>query len=252
MPAQPLLPPVPPPAIAIPPRPDRGWPFARWGLSELIPVALMPFGVVLLADVVIYGVFGLHGGGAGVLLTAIEQLALGGATLWWVRARYGTVEPLGLRSGGWAWGDVWAGVGAGLGALVASSVVIAITMSIIRAITGHVPEPPDPLRSFGDAWLIPTALMALFVAPVCEEIAFRGFLFGGLRLRMRFLWAGIFSGVLFGLAHGDPIRIGGLAVTGVILASLYERRRTLVASMAAHLTNNVVAVTIGVVVHFAR
>ena len=60
------------------------------------------------------------------------------------------------------------------------------------------------------------------------------------------------SGALFGLVHGDPIRIVGLAVTGVILAAAYERRRTLVAPMAAHFTNNLVVVTLGIVVHLAR
>jgi uncharacterized protein len=250
--AQPLLPPLPPAVAVTPRRPDRSWPFARWGPLELIPVALMPFGVALFADIVIYAVFGWHGGGAGVLLTAIQQAALGGGTLWWVRTRYGTIEPLGLWPGGWTWRDVGAGVAAGFGALVASAIVIAITMSIAKAITGHTPEPSDPLRSFGNAWLWPTALMAVFVAPVCEEIAFRGFLFGGLRLRMRFLWAAVLSGGIFGLVHGDPIRMVGLAVTGVILAALYERRRTLVASMAAHFTNNLVVVTIGLFVHLAR
>ena len=212
----------------------------------------MPFGVALLADIVFYAVLGWHGGGAGVLLTAIQQAALGGGTLWWVRTRYGTFEPLGLRSGGWSWRDVGAGAAAGLGALAAGTIAIAITMAVVRAITGHTPEPSDPLRSFGDVWLFPTALLAVFVAPVCEEIAFRGFLFGGLRLRMRFLWAAVVSGALFGLVHGDPIRIVGLAVTGVILAAAYERRRTLVAPMAAHFTNNLVVVTLGILVHLAR
>jgi uncharacterized protein len=69
---------------------------------------------------------------------------------------------------------------------------------------------------------------------------------------MRFLWAAILSGGIFGLVHGDPIRMVGLAVTGVILAALYERRRTLVASIAAHFTNNLVVVTIGLFVHLAR
>jgi CAAX protease family protein len=215
-------------------------------------VALMPFGVTLLADIVIYAVLGWHGGGAGLLLTAIQQGALGAGTLWWVRTRYGSYEPLGLWPGGWSWRDVGTGAAAGLGALVASAIVIAITMAIVRAITGHLPEPSDPLRSFGDVWLLPTALLAVFVAPVCEEIAFRGFLFGGLRLRIRFFWAAIASGALFGLVHGDPIRMVGLAVTGVILAGLYERRRTLVASIAAHFTNNLIVVTIGIFVHVAR
>jgi len=42
--------------------------------------------------------------------------------------------------------------------------------------------------------------------------------------------------------HVEPIRVFGLATMGVILAGVFEHRRTLVASIAAHATINVIAV----------
>jgi membrane protease YdiL (CAAX protease family) len=42
--------------------------------------------------------------------------------------------------------------------------------------------------------------------------------------------------------HVEPIRFFGLALMGVILAAVFEHRRTLVASMAAHATINVIAI----------
>jgi membrane protease YdiL (CAAX protease family) len=59
---------------------------------------------------------------------------------------------------------------------------------------------------------------------------------------MRFVWAGLLSGGFFAFVHVEPIRFFGLALMGVILAALFEHRRTLVASMAAHVTINVIAI----------
>src|SRR5438477_11253831 len=96
-------------------------------------------------------------------------------------------------------------------------------------------------RTWGP-WLVINAVMAVCLAPLCEEVYFRGFLFQGLRGRMRFVWAALLSGSFFAFVHVEPIRFFGLATMGVILAAVFEHRRTLVAAIAAHATINVVAV----------
>jgi membrane protease YdiL (CAAX protease family) len=126
--------------------------------------------------------------------------------------------------------------------MIASVVIILLTMLVVEQVTGEPPGVDNPLDTFEDAWFAPIAVLAVGFAPVCEEIAFRGFLFGGLRRFMRFRWAALISGGLFGLVHADPIRFLGLSATGVVLAALYERRRTLVAPIAAHFTVNLIAV----------
>jgi membrane protease YdiL (CAAX protease family) len=139
---------------------------------------------------------------------------------------------------------VFAGIGAGLGAVVAGTIVIVITITIVAAITGNEPSSSTALDDTTGPWLVLNALMAVLLAPVCEEVYFRGFLFQGLRGRMRFIWAALLSGSFFAFVHVEPIRFFGLAVMGLILASVFERRRTLVSSMAAHATVNVVAVVL--------
>lgn len=233
----------------IPLRPDdpwagATWPLARWDTSELALVGLMPFGLVYLAQVVVIGQFGRFDEGVGVLLTLVQQFALGLGVAWWVRERYGAVAPLGLRRRAWSGADVGAGIGFGFATLFAGGIVILATIAIVEALGGDTPAPRDALTEFGDAWRAVTIAMALFVAPWCEEIFFRGFLFGGLRRRWRFRWAALASGVGFALIHADPIRLPGLTVMGVLLALAYERRRTLVASVAAHTTVNAIAVVV--------
>jgi membrane protease YdiL (CAAX protease family) len=85
------------------------------------------------------------------------------------------------------------------------------------------------------------------VAPVAEELFFRGFLFGALR-RRGLVVATLVSGVAFGLAHVASSPIGfivPLAALGIILALLYERTGSLYPSMGLHALNNSIAFGIG-------
>jgi membrane protease YdiL (CAAX protease family) len=209
---------------------------------ETLALLLMPFGVVYVGQVVFLGVIGVADAWVGIVLSFVQQLSMGLLVAWWVRRRYGSLEPLGLRRGGWTRRDVGAGVAMGLLAVMAMGAVIQITQEVVKAFGGNPPLPLNPIVDYGRRWELVTILMALLLAPVCEEIAFRGLLFGGLRRRFRFGWAAVWSAAPFALLHADPIRLLGLAVAGVLLAAVYERRRTLVASIAAHFTLNLVAV----------
>jgi len=242
---EPLAPPVMRPvAQPVPPRPDTEgrWPLGVWSLNEFIPIALAPFGLVLFANYLVFGFLGWDSDGGAVLVTAVQQLSLLVPIIIWVRHTRGSLAPLGLRRGGWRARDVVAGIGAGLGAVLAGTVAIAITAEVVRAFTGHQPTVTTPLRDMAGPWLVIDAVMAVCLAPICEEVYFRGFLFQGLRSRMRFVWAALVSGSFFAFVHVEPIRFFGLALMGVILASVFEHRRTLLSSVAAHATINVIAV----------
>jgi hypothetical protein len=226
------------PAAPAPTRPDPGgtWPWATWSLHETVAVVLAPFGLTLVASIALVA-FGAEGSVWVFVLTVVQQAALGLGIWAWVRAHTGSTAGLGLVRGGWTARDLGAGIAAGFGAVVATSITIVITMQL----TG-VEEVSNPLEEVGDAWVVPTALVALLMAPVCEEIAFRGFLYGGLRRRWRPAAAALCTALPFAMIHGDPVRLPGLAVAGMILAAVYERRRTLVAAMAAHGVVNAIAV----------
>jgi hypothetical protein len=91
--------------------------------------------------------------------------------------------------------------------------------------------------------LVLAALLVCVMAPLAEEVFFRGFLFGALRKRGVPL-AALVSGLCFGLAHVASSPIGflvPLALLGVILALLYERTGSLYPSIALHCLNNAVA-----------
>ncbi|GHO67476.1 hypothetical protein KSC_063680 [Ktedonobacter sp. SOSP1-52] len=90
----------------------------------------------------------------------------------------------------------------------------------------------DPLTTYA------TLAAGVLVAPICEEIFFRGFLLGGLRRSMSNGWAIIISAVVFALAHFDPGSFVVLLVIGLILGYLRCRMRSIWPGILLHTLNN--------------
>ena len=92
--------------------------------------------------------------------------------------------------------------------------------------------------------LIAVAALVGIVAPIVEELFFRGFLFGALRQTMHWLPAALATGVVFGGVHagGTPaIFLVPLAVFGVVLCWLYRKTGSLIPGMGVHAFNNALA-----------
>ncbi len=82
---------------------------------------------------------------------------------------------------------------------------------------------------------------AVLIAPVCEEIFFRGFLFGGLPQGIGLWPAALLSAALLGLAHGDLGSLPVLLVIGLVLALVRWRFGSLLPSIVLHAGNNALA-----------
>jgi len=98
--------------------------------------------------------------------------------------------------------------------------------------------------------LVALGILVVGIAPVAEEIFFRGFLFGGLRGKLSFWPAALISGIFFGAIHilgGSWQAVVLLSLFGVLLAFLYERTGSLGPPILMHVLQNAIAfyVTIG-------
>ena len=175
-------------------------------------------------------------------------LAFGAATLAWVLALHREQLPaLGLTSGR-PWRDVAYGLGAGV-ALYAFLVFIVAPLLLFFAslIFGDVAPPnqaelllpprPDEVET------TVAAVGAVVAAPLGEELFFRGLLFRSLRRRFRFSVSAAISAAAFGLVHVLPLLIPLMFVVGIALAYVFERRGSLLASIAAHAAFNVIGIT---------
>lgn len=86
-------------------------------------------------------------------------------------------------------------------------------------------------------------LLAIVLAPITEELLFRGWIYTSLRFSFGLWPALLASAALFGLAHYENTHLYALAVfpVGVALAAIRERTGSVKASMLFHAFNNFIA-----------
>jgi len=83
--------------------------------------------------------------------------------------------------------------------------------------------------------------ISVFMAPICEELFFRSFVFMGLLKGMPLGVAIVFSALIFAVAHGDVGSFFVLFFIGLALAFLRWRTRSIWPGILLHLLNNFVA-----------
>jgi CAAX protease family protein len=94
------------------------------------------------------------------------------------------------------------------------------------------------------ALLVLGALLTTVIAPICEEVLFRGYIFGALSKWRGWLPAAVMTGVLFGAVHvgsAPALDLVPLGVLGFMLCVLYRRTGSLYPCIAVHSLNNSVA-----------
>jgi uncharacterized protein len=138
--------------------------------------------------------------------------------------------------------DWWAPF-AGLGLFLLGTVLIAPLVNIANAHQQVV----DDLDKAGGAKLAVFAVVAALIAPVCEELLFRGLLLRALRRRVSPTTAVIVQALAFALAHpmlsptiGDLAVVPALFLLGVVSGAVATRRGDLSASIMMHVGFNLV------------
>jgi membrane protease YdiL (CAAX protease family) len=131
-------------------------------------------------------------------------------------------------------------------ALLVMAAVYAIywvAAGLLEAIFGTPPEQEivtelKAQQSF--AILAGFAVLTCVVAPICEELFFRGFMFAAFARRLGPAWGAVLAGGIFGLIHAPNPVLGliALGVLGVCLCALYWRTQSIIPCMALHALNN--------------
>ncbi|HSK22128.1 MAG TPA: CPBP family intramembrane glutamic endopeptidase [Egicoccus sp.] len=182
-------------------------------------------GPVMLLLVVVSQLLGIAGGLG--YLAARQRLS------WRV---FGPLRPSGLQA---AYGIV---VGIG-GFFVVNAIILLVT-----ALTGPVEAPEQQLLSdvtAGGASTVLAIVAAVVMAPILEEIAFRGVLFQALRRRVGMWPAALVSGLIFAAVHVEvtqPLYSFGLLALGVGLAWSLHRFGNVLVPIIGHAVFNAISV----------
>jgi|GEM_PF-1978966 len=89
-------------------------------------------------------------------------------------------------------------------------------------------------------------LMVVVLAPLVEELVFRGTLQTWMTQRFGVVAAVLVSGTLFGLAHIDPLQATANTILGIVMGIAYYYSRSLWIPILIHFTNNfLIALCVG-------
>ena len=227
-------------------------PWSPWAVLWVFVLQLSVvtlFGI-LLAQLVMSGV--VNESDQAVLLLPASSLAAAAMTVLVVARRHPghTWRLRGPR--GLAPRQVAVGIGYGIVCYLLVGFVLASALqALVTAGGGEIPDIQQSFRDFAaDPNSAPVFVFgAVLLAPIGEELMWRGMLFQSLRSRLG-TWPGVgLSAVAFGLIHLDPTATTGANLLvfvlifplGMLFAWMFHREGSIVVPISAHCTFNAIS-----------
>lgn len=218
-------------------RPDPPPPSHKWGIGAFVVAEALFLGVSALVS----ELAGIDAGaGAGTILLAIAVPTLVAAVAAMLLTRWRGNGPrldLGLR---WTWDDVAVGLVLGLGGLLLT-VPAALVYAWVVGPEGMSTAVSDVFGGIRTSLPVALLVMAVVVvvAPLCEEILFRGLLWGAVAKHVANPWiVYVVTTLLFAFAHFELTRTPLLFVVALPLGLARVLTGRLTASIIAHQINN--------------
>ncbi|MFA5366943.1 MAG: type II CAAX endopeptidase family protein [Dehalococcoidia bacterium] len=133
-------------------------------------------------------------------------------------------------------------------AVVLIGIAVASIYNLIMVEVGA--DSPSSLPSdFVGTWYnwAMLGLFAIVVAPVAEELFFRGFMLPGISKRFGKGWGIVISAFIFSLVHLQPGALVPIFLLGLLLAWLYIKTKSIWPCIFAHFTYNSIAFVIMII-----
>lgn len=148
---------------------------------------------------------------------------------------------------------VMAAIGVGVG-FVTVVVTYAVNTVVVLIFGAGDPVEQDLLDSAlsGGAVTVLAVLIAVVLAPITEEVVFRGVLHRALGERIGMTAGAVASSTIFALIHlevvlSQPLGLVGLFMVGLLLAIAYHVTGSLIVPIVGHAVFNAVSITVAIV-----
>jgi uncharacterized protein len=128
----------------------------------------------------------------------------------------------------------WSTLALGCGLLIGSYMIILFHNMILMVL--GIETQGDEITKLFELLDTPTwfFFVGAILAPLVEEIFFRGFLFQGFRAKYGWLSAMLLSSGIFAVAHLDPVSLIPTFILGNLLAYLYHRSNSIWPGVILH------------------
>ena len=218
-----------------------------WPVGAAIAFVVMTFALDLLGGYTVRSALKVVGGSVaralavGAILVAVYAVQLG--VVWVVAHRHGIglADSVGIRRvprlRAWVGSAIGLAVVVRVLALVYSEVVISSGLKLQGQST-------DPLRYFapGSMGSLMLVILVVLVAPLVEEIVFRGIVLASLRERWGDRAAILVSSLVFAALHLNLFSFLPIFAVALVLGSLFVRSRSLWVNIACHSAFNGIGV----------
>ena len=221
---------------------------SRFPWGELLLYLLGGFGLFSLASV---GVAFLspHLGQTAIVLVALTNLVFIGGSAWYLGVlRHKTSwDAMGFVPVRWRWSWLFIAIGLSLALMPLRGLAGLIASYLIEGGLDSLQARADLMMgsSMEFSWLgfALTFVSVGIIAPLSEELYFRGLLHRLFQPHLKFWLRVLLSSSLFALAHFDSVGVVVSSfVMGVIIALAYERSKSLWLPIAIHMATNSIAV----------
>lgn len=132
----------------------------------------------------------------------------------------------------------WSTLGIGCGLLIISYIIILVHNIILMSL--GIETQGDEISNLFELLDSPVwfFMVGAVLAPLVEEIFFRGFLFQGLRAKYGWISGVLISSAIFAIAHLDPASLIPTFILGSLLAYLYHRSNSVWPGVILHMAVN--------------
>ena len=146
--------------------------------------------------------------------------------------------------GGWlTWQQLLLGVAAFIAAMILMVVVLALIGQIVPGFNIEQAQEigVDPRAIYNRTEMLAVFALFVIIAPISEELIFRGYLYGKLRQMTSIVTSVIITSLLFGLAHLQPNVAVATFVMSVVMCLCREATQSIYPAIIVHILKNGIA-----------